>query len=150
MHSARHFIKFGQDLNATPDGRLAREDISKNASPVMGQDVSGVTALERSVTAIDTALYPEDFCLDVMMLPASVEGEEGIQAMIRLMRTYMDHNGTIIQFNVFDEKMLLDAQEHPEQYQNLQVRVCGWNVLFNTMDKVEQDKYIERARSIIQ
>lgn len=150
LHSARIFIVFGGKMNATPDGRMAGEEISKNASPAIGQDVSGVTALEKSVTGIDTAMYTEDFCLDVMMLPATVAGEEGLDAMARLVRTYMEHNGIAIHFNIYDEQTLLDAQANPERYQNLQVRVCGWNVLFHTMDKKEQDKYIERARAIAQ
>jgi pyruvate-formate lyase len=44
--------------------------------------------------------------------------------------------------------MLRDAQENPDKYQNLQVRVSGWNVLWNNMSREEQDAYIQRAASI--
>ncbi len=53
-----------------------------------------------------------------------------------------------VHFNIFDAKVLLEAQKHPEKYQGLQVRVCGWNVRFNDIAKKEQDKYIQRAMSI--
>ena len=43
---------------------------------------------------------------------------------------------------------LKDAQRHPEKYENLQVRVCGWNVRWNDLPKVEQDAYIRRAEEI--
>ena len=43
-----------------------------------------------------------------------------------------------------------DAQAHPEKYENLQVRVCGWNVRWNDMSKVEQDAYIRRAENVMQ
>ena len=55
-----------------------------------------------------------------------------------------------MQFNVFDPTELRDAQKHPEKYENLQVRVCGWNVRWNDLPKIEQDKYIRRAEEIMQ
>ncbi len=54
--------------------------------------------------------------------------------------------------NGFDVKIgtdtLKDAQANPEKYQNLQVRVCGWNVLWNNIPKKQQDAYIERCENI--
>ena len=60
----------------------------------------------------------------------------------------MDNGGTAIHFNIFDAATLRDAQEHPENYRGLQVRVCGWNVRFTEMAKSEQDMYIRRAENI--
>lgn len=77
MHSARAFIRLGDKTGATPDGRLAGEEMSKNISPTMGMDVNGVTALIKSVTRIDSALFPGDFALDVMMHPATVQEKMG-------------------------------------------------------------------------
>ena len=56
--------------------------------------------------------------------------------------------GATLQFNIFNTDTLRDAQKHPEKYKNLQVRVCGWNVLWNNMDKKEQDAYILRSEQI--
>ena len=61
--------------------------------------------------------------------------------------TYLKKGGQSIQFNIFNVDALRDAQKNPEKYQNLQVRVCGWNVLWNNMDKKEQDAYIIRAEN---
>ena len=148
MHSARTFIILGEKTGATPDGRLAGEEMSKNASPTMGMDINGVTALVKSVTGIDSALFPGDFPLDVMMHPATVQGKEGLAAMRTLLNTYLDKHGIAIHFNIFDANVLIDAQKHPEKYEGLQVRVCGWNVRFNDIAKKEQDQYIKRALSI--
>lgn len=148
IHSARTFIVLGEKTGATPDGRLAGEEMSKNISPTMGMDVNGVTALVKSVTRIDSALFPGDFALDVMLHPATVQGEEGLAAMRTLLGTYMDKHGIAIHFNIFDANTLLDAQKHPEKYQGLQVRVCGWNVRFTDIAKKEQDQYIKRALNI--
>ncbi|MEG0767151.1 MAG: pyruvate formate lyase family protein, partial [Clostridia bacterium] len=150
MHSARTFITFGAQCGATPDGRLAGEEMSKNLSPTMGMDTRGVTALIESAIGVDSAQFPEDYCLDVMLHPATTQGTDGLTAMRALLTTYMRGNGVALHFNVFDPATLEDAQQHPEKYRGLQVRVCGWNVLFSNLCRKEQDAYILRARNITQ
>jgi formate C-acetyltransferase len=107
-----------------------------------------VTALIKSVTRIDSALFPGDFPLDVMLHPATVQGVEGLAAMRILLKTYMAKHGIAIHFNVFDADTLIEAQKHPDKYQGLQIRVCGWNVNFTELCRAEQDMYIRRARNI--
>ncbi len=148
MHSAMQFVWQGEKTPATPDGRKAGEEISKNASPSVGMDRQGVTALIRSACKLRPTNYPESFCLDVMLHPSAVRGEEGLVAMKGLLYTYMKEGGMSIQLNVFDSQTLRDAQLHPEKYENLQVRVCGWNVLWNHLSKKEQEAYIRRAEEI--
>ncbi|MGI5924711.1 MAG: pyruvate formate lyase family protein [Lentisphaeria bacterium] len=147
-HSAKQFLDMGVKTGATPDGRLAGDEMSKNISPTMGMDRAGVTAMISSITSIDSALFPGDFPLDVMLHPTTVAGDDGLAAMRGLLFTYMQRNGIAIHFNVFDASVLRDAQANPDKYQGLQVRVCGWNVLFNNMAKKEQDAYIFRAENI--
>lgn len=148
IHSARGFISHGLKTLATPDGRRAGEETSKNASAHPGMDKNGVTALINSATTIDTSIATTGFCLDVTLHPTSVQGDSGVDVLYGVMRTYMDKGGQSIQFNVFDADLLRDAQAHPEKYENLQVRVCGWNVLWNNMPKSEQDMYILRAENL--
>ena len=148
LHCAKQFIHEGAKTGATPDGRFAGEEMSKNASPRMGSDTSGVTALVKSVLAVDAASFPGDFPLDVMMHPGSVRGAEGLAAWRQLVRVYFAGNGAAVHFNIFDAEELKDAQVHPEKYPEMQIRVCGWNVRFTEMDKSEQDMYIRRAESI--
>ena len=149
LHSARQFIVQGEKTMATPDGRMAGEEISKNASPTPGMDRNGVTALINSATKLDPPTYRESFCLDVMLHPSSVEGDDGLLAMKSLLDVYMKKNGMSIQFNVMNVDILRDAQKNPEKYKNLQVRVCGWNTLWNTMARSEQEAYILRAENIL-
>ena len=148
VHSAKQFIQEGTKTGATPDGRFAGEEMSKNASPRMGSDTCGVTALIKSALAVDAASFPGDFPLDVMMHPGSVRGAEGLAAWRQLVRVFFAGNGAAIHFNIFDAEELKDAQVHPEKYPEMQIRVCGWNVRFTEMDKSEQDMYIRRAESI--
>ncbi len=146
-HTAKQYFDLGKKTGATPDGRKAGMEMSKNLSPTMGMDRTGVTALVRSATQINTQDLPDDYPLDVLMHPATVQGDDGLDAMVAVMRTYMDRGGIAVHFNVFDAEMLEDAQRHPENYENLQVRVCGWNVRFNDMPKAEQDAFITRAKN---
>lgn len=147
-HCAKQFVIQGENTAATPDGRHAGDEFSKNLSPTMGMDVNGVTALVKSVCAIDSADLPGDFPLDIMLHPATVKGDEGLAAMRAILQTFFHKNGCAIHFNVFDAAVLEDAQAHPEKYEGLQIRVCGWNTHFTTMSKKEQDAYIERAKNI--
>lgn len=148
LHSARTFLSHGERTKATPDGRKAGDENSKNASPSPGADRNGITALIRSATRIDTVLCNTGFCLDAMLHPSAVQGEDGLAALHGVLMTYMNRGGASIHFNIFSADTLRDAQKNPEKYRNLQVRVCGWNVLWNRLDKKEQDAYILRAENM--
>ena len=147
-HNARQFIEEGAKTGATSDGRRKGEEFSKNLSPTMGVDTEGVTALVTTLAALDSRDLPGDFPLDVMLLPYTVSGEKGLETMKSLLFQYYANHGLMMQFNVVDVEELRDAQAHPEKYGNLQIRVCGWNVRWNDLPKVEQDAYIRRAEAI--
>ena len=149
-HPARQFITLMKRTGATPDGRKAGEESSKNLSPTMGVDTEGVTALVNTLSNLRPEDLPVNFPLDVQLLPATVRGPEGIAAMRTLARVYFANGGETLQFNVFDIDELKDAQRRPWKYENLQVRVCGWNVRWNDLCKAEQDAYIRRAEMIAQ
>ena len=105
-------------------------------------------ALIQSATKLSPSDYHESFCLDTMLHPSAVAGENGFAVFKGILMTYLKKGGQSIQFNIFDSKTLRAAQENPEKYQNLQVRVCGWNTLWNNMSKKEQDTYILRAETM--
>ena len=149
FHSARAFVIQGEKTGALPDGRLAGEELSKNASAVPTMDKNGITALIQSATNLCPSNYHESFCLDVMLHPSAIAGEDGFNIFKGILMTYLKKGGQSIQFNVFNVDTLKDAQLHPERYQNLQVRVCGWNTLWNNMSKTEQDTYILRAEGLV-
>lgn len=150
MHSALQFINQGKKTAATPDGRKNASEYSKNGSPCTGMDRNGATALIRSCLETVPSMYSVSYNLDVMLHPSAVQGEDGLTAMRALVDTYMRGGGLAIQFNIFNAEMLKDAQKNPEKYKNLQVRVSGWNVLWNNLSKEEQDAYIYRAENISQ
>ena len=146
--STLHFIQQGQGTKATPDGRMQGEELSKNTAPVIGMERNGVTGFMQSAIKTDMWLFSEAYVLDVMVHPSAVSGNDGLEAMYGLVMNYIKNDGICIQFNVFDAKMLRDAQENPDKYKNLQVRVSGWNVLWNNMSKKDQDAYILRSEGL--
>lgn len=146
-HVALWFISLGRGTGATPNGRFKGEELSKNISPVMGADTEGATALIESVSHLDARNLSGDFPLDVALLPDVVSGENGLKFLRTIIEKYFENGGLVIQFNIVAPETLRDAQAHPEKYENLQIRVCGWNVRWNDLSKVEQDAYIIRAEA---
>ena len=148
-HCARQYIALGEKTGATPDGRKKGEEMSKNLSPTMGADVEGATALVTTLAASDVTKLPGDYPLDMMLHPSVCAGDKGLTLMKTLVRQFHRNGGSVIQFTVFSSEELRDAQAHPEKYENLQVRVCGWNVRWNDLCKTEQDAYIRRAENVM-
>ncbi len=148
FHVARMSYSQGTKTAATPDGRRFGEELSKNCSAVMGQNREGATAAILSATKIDASSFAGDACLDIGLLPSTVSGEDGLQAMYGLLRTFCRRGGHALQINVFNSDMLRDAQVHPDKYRDLQIRVCGWNVLWNNINKKEQDGFIRQAEAL--
>ncbi len=145
--STLHFLYYGDGTEATPDGRKMGEECSKNVAPVIGMERRGILPMIRSAMKLDPTLFSEAFVIDAMLHPSAVSGEDGLNALEGILMNYMNNDGISIQFNIFSPEMLIDAQKNPDKYKNLQVRVSGWNVLWNNMSKKEQDAYIIRSKS---
>ena len=135
----------GATMGATPDGRRRAEPISKNTAAVLGQDRQGVTALLGSQLKLDGTQLPDGMVADVVLHSSAVKGDDGLAAFTGLVTAYLNAGGFAIHLNVLDEKVLLKAQQEPEKYRNLQIRLCGWNVYFVDLSKQEQDEFILQA-----
>ena len=139
---------FGRQLEwaphrlAAPHGRKQGEVLAANASPTPGTDREGVTAMIRSYCAADLRKQVTGAALDCKLLPSSVTGEDGINALVAIMRGFVSEGGFFLQPDVADAQILRDAQEHPENYQTLSVRVSGWNARFVTLCREWQDMVI--------
>ena len=142
MFSIDWIFKYGRLLGASADGRFAGDPLSKNLSPSVGMDIYGITSVMRSVMKFDHTKCPDGNVLDLPVHPTAVMGEEGLSVFYALLETYISGGGFAIQFNVLDPETLRKAQISPEKYKNLQVRLCGWNVLFTNLDKTAQDNLI--------
>ena len=149
FHVARQSYAQAKKTAASANGRPIGEELSKNVSASMGQNREGATAAILSATKIDATSFSCDAALDLGLLPSAVKGEDGLDAMYGLLMTFVKRGGHALQINVFDAETLRDAQTHPEKYRDLQIRVCGWNVLWNNINKAEQDGFIRQAEALI-
>ena len=79
-------------------------------------------------------------------MPSNLDSDNAVTALAGLIRGFVRLGGCFMQINTVDAAVLEDAQKHPENYENLTVRVAGWSARFVTMNKQWQDMLIERAR----
>ena len=141
---------FGRQLEwsygrlASPHGRRAGEVLAANCSPTPDTDREGATALIRSYCKADLTKLATGAALDVRLLPSSVKGENGLEALISLLRGFVSLGGFFMQPDIADASLLREAQQHPEDYKTLSVRVSGWNARFVTLDKQWQDMVIKQ------
>ena len=145
LHSSNRFIEWAGQVEATADGRHRGDELSKNMTASQGTAWKGATALAASVLKLDSRLFMADLSVDIMLHPSEIRGENGLRAMRALLMTYVNHFGHAIHFNVMDADQLRQAQREPEKFRDLQVRICGWNVLWNSLSRKEQDAYIQQA-----
>ncbi|MBQ3290419.1 MAG: hypothetical protein IJH50_13540 [Kiritimatiellae bacterium] len=146
--NSRGFIRGGQMTGATPDGRKAGDHFSKNMAPSVGAETEGITGSIRSYGAVAPENFPCGSIYDVMIHPSTVAGEKGLRAFRVLAERFFAGGGVALNINVVSPETLRDAQRHPEKYENLQVRVAGWNIRWNDIPRVEQDEYIRRLESM--
>ena len=139
---------FGKQTKATPDGRKDFDLISKNLGATIAADRNGVTALIASAAKFDHTEFPDGSVLDVALHPSALQGRDGADVIMGLIRTFFDAGGFYCHFNIFDANTLRKAQNEPEKYANLQVRVCGWNTKFVDLSKSMQDAFIAQADSL--
>jgi pyruvate formate-lyase/glycerol dehydratase family glycyl radical enzyme len=137
-------LTFGRATGALPDGRRAGAPLAPGVGASPGCDREGVTALMRSVTGLDFTETPNGAVLDVMLHPSATRGEEGLDALVALTKTFFARGGYALQFNIIDAETLRAAQRCPEHYAALQIRVTGWSVYFVTLPRDEQDMFIAR------
>ena len=137
-------VYFGEVMMASANGRLAHVPVSEGISPEKGADVNGPTAVIKSCAKMDH-LMTGGTLLNQKFTPSVVAGEEGLNQMASLIRSYFNMDGHHIQFNVIDRQTLLNAQKYPEEYKDLIVRVAGYSDHFRNLSKALQDEIINRT-----
>ena len=135
-------LEWSPDRMATASGRFAHDILAGNFSPTPGTDKEGATAIIKSYCKPDLRRMVSGAALDIKLLPSSVKGEAGTDAIISLIMGFCILGGHFMQLDIADTELLKKAQENPEDYATLSVRVSGWNARFVTLNKQWQDMII--------
>lgn len=140
-------IEWSYSRLATPSGKLKSEVLAGNFSPTPNTDTQGATAIIRSYCKSDLKKTVSGAALDIKLLPSVTYGENGLNAIVSLLCGFVTLGGHFMQLDIADAELLKKAQENPEEYSNLSVRVSGWNARFVTLNKEWQDMIINQAGS---
>ena len=146
MLSTTCHVYFGKVMGATPNGRLAHKSISDGTSPSHGSDTHGPSAVIKSLTKIDH-VKSGGTLLNQRFLPSLLKRDEDLMKLGSLVRSYFALGGHHIQFNIVDTATLYAAQENPEDYKDLLVRMAGYSDYFNDMNADLQQEVIDRTEN---
>lgn len=138
-------VVMGMFNQATPDGRKTGDPLSDGISPVQAMDKNGPFATINSILKFDQSEYANGTLCNMKFHPTSLQGENGDQKLRDVMETYFDGGGMELQMNIVSADTLKDAQKHPENYQDLVVRVAGFSAYFVEVFKEAQDDLIHRT-----
>lgn len=139
-------VPLGAQTGATPDGRLSRTPIADGVSPTSGKDINGPTAAANSVARLDHYIASNGTLFNQKFHPSALSGVKGLENFISLIRAFFDQKGSHMQFNVVSRETLVDAQQNPEKYKSLVVRVAGYSALFTSLSRSLQDDIIARTQ----
>ena len=132
---------------ATPNGRPAHEYLSEGISASHGRDVKGPTVALNSMARARNLSYreKEGDLINLKFSPASVAGEEGTRRLMQIIRTWCDLKHWHVQFNILNRETLLAAQQDPEKYRSLIVRIAGYSAYFVDLSPSQQLEIINRT-----
>lgn len=136
---------FGQMTGASANGRKAWVPLSDGISPTQGADYKGPTAIVKSVSKMANDSMNIGMVHNYKIMAGLLDTPEGEESLITLLRTANSLGCGQMQFNYLDNKTLIDAQKHPEQYRGLIVRVAGYSAFFVELCKDVQDEIISRT-----
>jgi formate C-acetyltransferase len=148
--SWNYWVSYAPTTAATPDGRRRGQFLSNAVCPVTGADRQGPTAVIKSVGSLGLETAPSGASHTISISPSLLRTAEGRDKLAAFLRAYGQVGGTSLQLNVIDAHTLRLAQQHPDDYRNLLVRVTGYNAYFTGLGKEIQDEIVARkAHSLI-
>jgi formate C-acetyltransferase len=146
MLSTTCHVYFGKVLGASTNGRLAGKPISDGTSPSHGADTHGPTAVVRSLAKLDQTKSGGTL-LNLRFVPSLLKREKDVEKLGHLIRSYFSLGGHHVQFNIVDTATLRAAQQNPEEYRDLMVRMAGYSDYFNHMNEDLQEEIIARTEN---
>ena len=125
-------VTFGRRLGATPNGRRAGEPVSHGPNPDPGFNAGrpGTPVQLAAAVASVQPGYGNTAPLQLDLDPGLAAAADGLDKIAALIRTHFDMGGTLVNINVLDRETLLAAQDAPDRFGDLIVRVTGFSAYF--------------------
>jgi pyruvate formate-lyase/glycerol dehydratase family glycyl radical enzyme len=136
----------GRQVGALPSGRSAGTPLGDGGiSPKHGMDINGPVSAAISVASIPQAEGLNGVNYNLKFMPSLLRTKEDRQKLVEFIRAYFELGGMHIQFNILTTEKLRAAQENPERYRSLVVRVAGYSAFFVELDRDIQNEIISRT-----
>ena len=147
LFSWANTVMFGKQVGATPNGRRAKEAISHGANPHPGFRKDGaLTALSTAVASVQCG-YGNTAPLQLELNPTITEQENAVQLIGAVIKTHFEMGGTLINVNIVDKDVLLEAHRDPMSHPELVVRVTGFTAYFATLSPEFRQLVVDRVIS---
>jgi len=138
-------LALGEVVGALPDGRQAGEPLSEGGiSPYQGRNVSGPAATMRSVAKLNHLKLTGGSVFNMRFSPDVFKDAAKLRKFAVLIRTYCETGGYMVQFNITSTATLREAQQHPDTYHDLLVRVATYSAYFVELSPRLQEDIIVR------
>lgn len=149
LYGASDHVAQGYHTWATPDGRKTGEPIADATSPAQGRDRNGPIAVLQSALCFDHSKFMDGLALNIRIHPSALSREDGVEKLRDMTKTYLAAGGMEVQYNMISSEMMRAAQETPDDYRNLVVRIAGYSAYFVELSRDCQNDLISRTENAI-
>ena len=141
MHST---MRLTNEIGASPDGRRKGEPFGTNFSVSLFARIPGLLFVMESFPKCHFENAMNGGPLTLEFSSRMFDSPDAVKKLARLVKTYMDLGGHQLQLNAVNAEQMKDAQLHPENHQQLIVRIWGWSAYCVELDREDQDHVIAR------
>ncbi|NLV89475.1 MAG: formate C-acetyltransferase/glycerol dehydratase family glycyl radical enzyme, partial [Tissierellia bacterium] len=140
-----NYVPTGKVIGALPCGRKARAPLTEGVSPFVGSDVTSPTAAMKSAAKVNHDVHTGGTLLNLRLNENLLKTNRGLRNLGALIRAYFSLGAFHVQFNTVSTETLRKAQENPDEYRDLLVRVAGYSTQFVNLSREMQDAIIART-----
>jgi pyruvate formate-lyase/glycerol dehydratase family glycyl radical enzyme len=146
LYTVSAHVPMGQNVGATPDGRLACSTLADGGlSPMYGRDVNGPTSVLNSVSRIPSELASNGTLLNMKFFPSFFTNNNDREKFSSFLKGFVMLPVHHIQFNVVNAEDLVHAKAFPDAHRDLTIRVAGYTAYFTELSEDLQDEIISRT-----